>query len=61
MNTTDNLKSSELYCIVDFAFSEPLECYCLVIADWRFEDSLKGYFGRSFSNRVANKSARNSN
>jgi hypothetical protein len=45
MNTIDNLKSSEIYCIVDFGFSEPLECYCLVIADWRFEDSLKGYFG----------------
>jgi hypothetical protein len=47
VSNMDNLKLPEIFCVADFRVSEPLECYCLVIADWRFEDSFKGYFGGS--------------
>jgi hypothetical protein len=48
VSNMDDLKLPKIFCVLDFHFhfSVPIECYCLMIADWRFEDSFKGYFGK---------------
>jgi hypothetical protein len=51
VSDAENVKLPEIFCVPDFGISEQLECYCLVIADWRFEDSFKGYFGNPRSAR----------
>jgi hypothetical protein len=35
--------SIELPCAVDFDFEAPIDCYCVIIADWTFEDSWKEF------------------
>jgi hypothetical protein len=44
----DKLECPELTCVMDFDLLQPLECYCLIIADWRFEESDKEGFSTSF-------------
>jgi hypothetical protein len=42
-------ESAEIACRPDADFTEDFYCYLLVVADWRFEDSFKGFFNRSES------------